>query len=118
MIHFLPETFDPAAASPYTDAVARVASLRSALLVAEEVSGLDPIRAGETGVPAAWPEASTARQRCFDRRSLEAVQAAAAGLEMLVAQRVAGSEPHPKSAERLALVLRSELADLDRLFSL
>ena len=118
MIHFLPENFDVDQASPYTEAVARLASIRTALSVAEQVGGIAPSEPPETVVGAAWPEASEARRRCFDARSVEVAQAAAAGLEMLAAQRLAGAEAHPKSVERLALVLRTELAGLDRLFSL
>ena len=45
-------------------------------------------------------------------------QGAAAGLEMMAAQQVAGTKAHPRSVERLALILRTELTGLDRLFSL
>jgi len=118
MIHFLPDSFLVDHATPYNEAVARLASIRTALTVAERVGGIAP---SETPAPVsatAWPAASEARRRCFDTRSVEAAQAAAAGLEMLAAQRDAGSDAHPKSVERLALVLRTELAGLDRLFSL
>ena len=118
MIHFLPDSFVVDHATPYNDAVARLASIRTALSVAEQVGGIAPSEASEPAVETAWPGASEARRRCFDKRSVEAAQAAAAGLEMLAAQRDAGTEAHPKSVERLALVLRTELADLDRLFSL
>lgn len=118
MIHFLPDSFDVASAAPYNEAVARLASIRTALTVAEQVAGIEPSATPETPVAAAWPEASDARRRCFDTRSVEAAQAAAAGLEMLAAQRAAGAEAHPRSVERLALTLRTELDGLDRLFSL
>ena len=121
MIHFLPDEFDTA--TPYNEAVARLASIRTALIVAEQVAGTHSSQAiaPETPptawveMPAAWPEA---RRRCFDARSIEVAQGAAAGLEMLVAQQAAGTEAHPKSVERLTLTLRTDLADLDRLFSL
>jgi hypothetical protein len=118
MIHFLPESFETETASPYKEAVARLASVRTALGVAEQVAGMAPGDPPAPVVPTAWPEASDARRRCFDTRSIAAAQAAVAGLEMLAAQRDAGTAAHPKSVEQLALVLRSELADLDKLFSL
>ena len=114
MIHFLPDEFDTA--TPYNEAVSRLASIRTALNLAERAAGLEP--SAIPAVPDAWPQASAARQRCFDSRSVEVAQGAAAGLEMLAAQQAAGTEPHPKSVERLALKLRTELADLDKLFSL
>ncbi|MEO6247534.1 MAG: hypothetical protein ABIO85_02990 [Sphingomicrobium sp.] len=113
MIHFLPDSFDHS--TPYDEAVARLNGIRAALGVAEQVAGLSPSGAVDYQAPAAWPEA---RRRCLDTRSVELAQGAAAGLEMLAAQRDAGAEAHPKSVERLALTLRTELAGLDRLFSL
>jgi len=118
MIHFLPDSFATDNATPYNEAVARLASIRTALRVAEQVAGIEPGAQPGSPVSTAWPEASEARRRCFDTRSVEAAQAAAAGLEMLAAQRAVGSEAHPKSVERLALTLRTELAGLDKLFSL
>ncbi len=114
MIHFLPDELDTA--TPYYEAVGRLASIRTALNLAERAAGLEPSAA--PAVPDAWPQASAARQRRFDSRSVEVAQGAAAGLEMLAAQQAAGMEAHPRSVERLALKLRTELTDLDLLFSL
>jgi hypothetical protein len=107
MIHFLPDSF--ATATPYNEAVGRLASIRTALNLAERAAGMETSEV---------PQVSAARQRCFDARSIELAQGAAAGLEMMAAQQVSGAEAHPRSVERLALTLRTELADLDRLFSL
>jgi hypothetical protein len=114
MIHFLPDAFD--SATPYHEAVGRLASIRTALNLAERAAGLET--SAVPTMPNAWPHVSAARQRCFDSRSVEVAQGAAAGLEMLAAQQAAGMEAHPKSVERLALKLRTELAGLDKLFSL
>lgn len=114
MIHFLPDEFDTA--TPYNEAVSRLASIRTALHLAERAAGLEV--SATSPLPDAWPQASAARHRCFDSRSVEVAQAAAAGLEMLAAQQAAGTQPHPKSVERLALQLRTDLAGLDRLLSL
>ena len=117
MIHFLPDSFTSDTATPYDEAVARLASLRGALGVAEQAAGNrgplpDPLP------PSAWPEASAAKRRCFDARSIESAQAAAAGLEMLAAQRAAGTTPHPRSVATLADTIRAELTELGQLFSL
>lgn len=117
MIHILPDSFIPASTSPYDDAVARLASIRTALMVAEQQAGSSgPLP--EVRVPAAWNEASPARKRCFEARSVESVQAASAGLEMLAAQRSAGLVPNPQAIARLADTLREELHQFDQLFSL
>lgn len=117
MIHLLPDSLAHESASPYSDAVARLASIRTALMVAErEAGGSAPLP--DTQVPAAWPEASAAKHRCFEARSVESVQAASAGLEMLAAQRSAGLVPNPQAIARLADTLREEIAQLDQLFSL
>ena len=114
MIHFLPDRFEPEA--PYHEAVARLASIRAALGVAERVAGVSGLPLPE--VPAAWPEGNGARQRRLEARSVESAQVAAAGLEMLAAQRSAGNEPHPRSVTRLAETLRAEIAEINELFSL
>lgn len=114
MIHFLPDRFEPEA--PYHEAVARLASIRAALGVAERVAGVSG--AALPSVPTAWPEGTGARQRRLESRSVESAQVAAAGLEMLAAQRTAGNEPHPQSVTRLAETLRAELTELNHLFSL
>ena len=113
MIHFLPDSFETASAAPFGQAVARLASIRTALSAAEQVAGI--VSGDEPGptVTTDWPPASEALRRCFERRSDEATGAAAAGLEMLAA-----GQAHPESAARLALTLRTELASLDRLLSL
>lgn len=118
MIHFLPDEFAADAATPYTEAVARLASIKTALTVAQQVAGGESAGPSGTPVPAAWPTASAARLRCFETRSVESAQAAAAGLEMIAAQRAAGTDPHPQSVSRFADVLRADIADLERLFSL
>lgn len=122
MIHFLPDTFATDGAeievTPYGDAVAMLASIRTALGVAEQAAGIDGGPLGGAEVESAWGEATWARKRCFEKRSVESAQAAAAGLEMLAAQRTGGAQAHPRSVELLALTLRRELTGLDRLFSL
>lgn len=115
MIHFLPESFEASTASAYNDAIARLASIRTALIVAGQVAGIE---ADAPELPTNWPETSAARMRLLDARTVESAQGAVAGLEMLAAHRSAGTEPHPQSVAKLAETLRAELTDLNRLFSL
>lgn len=118
MIHFLPDTFVTDAPAPHSDAAARLASIRTALGVAEQVAQLPvTVQDGSPG-ERAWPKMSEARRRCFERRSIESAQAAAAGLEVIAAERDCGGDANRNAVERLALALRSDLAGLDRLFSL
>lgn len=115
MIHFLPESFEATAASPYDDAIARLASIRTALMVASQVGGVATVA---PDLPTHLPEASAARLRCLDARTVETAQGAAAGLEILAAHRSAGTVPHPQSVAKLAETLRAELDGLNQLFSL
>ena len=117
MIHFLPESFAPDTASPYGEAVARLAGIRTALTIAQQAAGV-PTDVPSPIVPADFPDASAARRRCFDTRSIESAQAAAAGLEMLAAQRATRNEAHPQSVALLADTLRADLDRLGQLFSL
>lgn len=117
MIHFLPDTAHAEELCPYDEAVARLAGICTALTIAEQAAGLTG-KAVVPVVPTTWSQKSAAKRRRTDQRSVESAQAAAAGLEILAEQRVAGLEPHPKSLARLADTLRAELHELDRLFSL
>ena len=117
MIHFLPDTESAHELRPYDEAVARLAGIRTALTIAEQAAGVTGERVIPE-IPVSWAETSAAKRRRADQRSVESAQTAAAGLEMLAEQRAAGLVPHPKSLARLADTLRSELHELDRLFSL
>jgi len=117
MIHFLPDTAHAEELRPYDEAITRLASIRTALTIVELAAGVTSEGVAPV-VPTAWAQKSAAKRRRADQRSVESAQAAAAGLEILAEQRAAGLEPHPKSLARLADTLRSELLELDRLFSL
>ena len=115
MIHFAPESPPVSAPAPYAEAVARLASLKTALRL------VDPV-AAEAGpaddqIAAAWTTASDPARRCFAARSERTVGAAAAGIEAVLAERNAGREPSPRSVERLADEIRTGLEDLQRLLS-
>ena len=124
MIHFLPESFDestevPAAAGPYAEAVARLASIRQALACVEQFAGEQPSDSmAEAKLAAGWPVASPARQRCFETRSARTAAAAAAGLEAVAGRHDAGETPHPVAVARLKQELGAGVDAIDQLFSL
>ena len=115
MIHFLPESFEPASATPIDESIERLECIRTALSVAAQVGGIE---AAAPATPEQWGVLSPARQRMIEARSIESAQAAAAGLEMLAAQRAAGTSANPQSIAHFADLLRAELHGLNRMFSL
>jgi hypothetical protein len=132
MIHFIPESPETAqeieaaeamggaaAAGPYAEAVARLASIRQALACIEQYAGV-PVSdsMAEAKLAAGWPNASPATQRVYGARSAKIAAAAAAGLEMIAAQQEAGMEPHPAAIERLKRELGAGIGAIDQLFSL
>jgi hypothetical protein len=115
MIHFVPQPQPQLGAAPYAEAVARLASLKSALrLIDPAASDATP---PEEQLAAAWTNASDSSRRCFAARSERTVGAAAAGIEAVLSERNAGREPSPRSVERLADEIRAGLEDLQRLLS-
>ena len=122
MIHFLPESPATDAPAPYAEAVARLASIRQALRLVEQFEGEPKGPAIDTGdgderIAAAWPTAKAATRRCFTARSERTAGAAAAGLEVLLSQRVDGGDPSPASVEQLAEAIRGGIDDLERLLT-
>jgi hypothetical protein len=122
MIHFLPESPAKTQPAPYAEAVARLASIRKALRLVEKFEGdrVNPItgpRDVEERIAAAWPTAKEATRRCFTARSERTANAAAAGLEVLLSQRVEAGAPNPASVEQLADAIRGGIVDLERLLS-
>ena len=132
MIHFIPDSPEaaselessdvlggPGAAGPYAEAVARLASIRQALACVEQFSGDETSDSmAEAKLAAAWPVASAAKQRVYEKRSLRAAAAAAAGLEALSTLHQNGKEPHAAALDRLKRELRDGVGDIDLLFSL
>jgi len=122
MIHFLPESPAQTAPAPYAEAVARLASIRQALRLVEKFEGdrtspaTSPANVDER-IAAAWPTAKEAIRRCFTARSERTANAAAAGLEVLLSQRVESGAPNPASVEHLADAIRGGIDDLDRLLA-
>ena len=122
MIHFLPDSPAETQPAPYAEAVARLASIRKALRLVEKFEGdrLSPIEAPsdvEERIAAAWPTAREATRRCFTARSERTANAAAAGLEVLLSQRVEAGTPNPSSVDQLADTIRGGIVDLERLLA-
>lgn len=122
MIHFIAESPAESLPAPYAEAVARLASIRQALRLVEKFEGdregpaISPAITDE-GIAAAWPTAKAATRRCFVARSERTANAAAAGLEVLLSQRVEGGPPNPASVEQLADAIRGGIDDLERLLA-
>ena len=122
MIHFLPDSSAETQPAPYAEAVARLASIRQALRLVEKFEGdrVSPDMVSddvEVRIAAAWPTATEPTRRCFTARSERTANAAAAGLEVLLSQRVEAGAPNPASVEQLADAIREGIVDLDRLLS-
>jgi hypothetical protein len=108
MLHILPDS-EPRPQA-YAEAVSRLASIRHALRLVE------PFGAGpasdfandDEDIAAAWGEAGEARQKLFDQRSGRLVNAAAAGLEALVANGASNEE----ATQAMIDQIRRELAEV------
>jgi hypothetical protein len=122
MIHFLPDSSAEAQPAPYAEAVARLASIREALRLVEKFEG-DRVSPNlvpsdvEDRIAVVWATAKDATRRCFTARSERTANAAAAGLEVLLSQRVEAGTPNPASVEQLADAIREGITDLDRLLA-
>jgi len=117
MIHFVPDSANEPVQAPYSEAIARLAGLRQALSLVEDMAGM---------APSAWPHHDNAtatlngeaRRVRFDERSARAVAGSAAGLEAIAELNAEGGQVHPAAAERLALDIRSRLEELGAVLSL
>ncbi len=125
MLHFhadTPADSNPPAegAVPYAEAVARLASIRKALHIVEMLAPGEapPTDPGDEliKIAAAWPTATRARRRCFDMRSARTASVAAAGLEVLMSQRIHGAPASSASVEALAKAIRAGIGELEILF--
>jgi hypothetical protein len=116
VIHFVPDSPSHELQAPYTEAIARLAGLRQALVLVEGMAGLDASPpANENGVARLNGEAHKA---WFDARSARAVAGSAAGLEAIAALNEAGGQAHPAAAELLARDIRVRLEELGAVLSL
>ena len=114
MLHLLPipapEPHSRPSSEPYAEAVSRLASVRHALRLVDD--GFSDGPGDDAALAAAWPEASPARQRCFDKRSARLVGATAAGLEALLDERQQGREPNCEASRAMVEEIRRELREV------
>lgn len=108
MLHLLAQN-EPEVPKAYAEAVSRLASVRHALRLVDGGFSNGPEGDLDGDIAAAWPNASEAKQRCFDRRSARLVGAAAAGIEALLSQRRDGREPNAAAGQALAEEIHREL---------
>ena len=120
MLHFVPTTETDEsprpAPRPYAEALARLASIRHALRMVDPFGGgpaSDP--AGDEHMATAWTDASKAKSRCFDSRTGRTASAAAAALDALLAEQIAGRDPNAAAGKRVADEIRLGLEDVSRL---
>jgi hypothetical protein len=116
MIHFVPDSASQPVQAPYAEAVARLAGLRQALRLVEDMAGMAPTPFGDENQLATL--GGEARKSWFDDRSARAVAGSAAGLEAIAALNAEGGQPHPAAAERLARDIRERLEELGAVLSL
>lgn len=117
MIHFVPDSLDavPVEATPYSEAVSRLASLRQAL---DLLDGTISDPADSAPVAHAWAKASDVRREQFDDRSARTVAGSVAGIEAISELRSNGGGAHPAALGHLSNDIRTRLDELGGLFSL
>jgi hypothetical protein len=111
MLHLTAQP-SPSDSQPYAEAVSRLASVRHALrLVSPFGSGPSPDH-DDNAIAVAWDDAGQAKQRLFDRRSQQTVNATSAGVEALIIERDEGREPNWAASDALIEQIRRELRDV------
>ena len=116
MIHFVPDSTNEQVPAPYAEAIARLAGLRQALALVENLAGMAPSPAANENQVAMLE--GEARKAWFEARSARAVAGSAAGLEAIAELNADGGQAHPAAAERLAFDIRLRLEELGAVLSL
>ncbi len=116
MLHLVPGQQPDESPELYSEALARLASIRHALRLVDVFGGGPASDPGEDD-PIAAPsgEASKAHARSLDIRTERAAAAAAAGLEALLGEQAAGRRPNEAASRELAEEIRRGLEDVSRL---
>jgi hypothetical protein len=115
MLTLLPNNAPQPRPEPYAEAVARLATVRHALRLVDPYGG-GPASdmADDEAIAEAWDKADEAKRRWFDSKSGRLVEATAAGVEALLAEKQKGNEPNEEASKALADQIRRELADVAR----
>jgi hypothetical protein len=101
---------------PYAEVVSRLAGIRHALRLVDQIGdGPSPDPVADGVLVDNFAIAGPARQALFDRKSAMTVNAAAAGLEALLAVRQAGDEPHAEASRAMVDEIRAELEQISRI---
>ena len=116
MLHFLPTEPFEASPAPFTEAGARLASIRNALRLVDPCGGGPADDLSDEEIAYGWGQASNATRRCFDARSERTIGAATAGLEAIVTIRDCGRAANDAAIDQVADAIRAGLADLSDLF--
>ncbi|MBV9528905.1 hypothetical protein [Sphingomonas sp.] len=114
MLHLLPLDAAESANRPYDEAVSRLSAVRHAIRLVEPFGHGPASDPSDDEVADAWDAAGEARRRWFGRRSEQMVNAAAAGIEALLAERQADREPNTEAGQALTDQIRRELAEVAR----
>jgi hypothetical protein len=114
MLHLIPVEPADESPQPYSEALARLASIRHALRLVDAFGGgpaSDPLDEN----PIACSEASKAHARSLDIQTERTAAVAAAGLEALLGEQEAGRKPNKAASRELAEEIRRGLEDVSRL---
>jgi hypothetical protein len=115
MLHLFPSAVPDSRPQAYSEAVARLASVRQALRLVDPFAGPASDIDEDLSVAAAWGEAGEAQRRLFGSRSAQLVGATAAGVEALLDERQRGREPHAEASKALVDQIRGELEKVSNL---
>lgn len=116
MLHLIPVEQPDESPQPYSEALARLASIRHALRLVDAFGGgpaSDPW--DEDPIAALSGEASKAQERSIDIRTERTAAVAAAGLEALLGEQSAGRKPNEAASRKLAEEIRRGLEDVSQL---
>jgi hypothetical protein len=116
MLHLVPVTEADESPEPYSEALARLASIRHALRLVDAFGGgpaSDP--SDDDQAAASWSEPTAARARWLDSQTERTAAVAAEGLEALLGEQAAGRKPNEAASRELAEEIRRGLEDVSRL---
>ena len=116
MLHLIPVEQADESPQPYSEALARLASIRHALRLVDAFGGgpaSDPSDADP--IAPSWSEAGKAQARSLDIQTERTAAVAAAGLEALLGEQEAGRKPNEAASRQLAEEIRRGLEDVSRL---
>ena len=115
MLHLIPVEQADESPQPYSEALARLASIRHALRLVDAFGGGPASDPDADPITPSWSEAGKARARSLDIQTERTAAVAAAGLEALLGEQSAGRKPNEAASRELAEEIRRGLEDVSRL---